>query len=287
MVASACGEPVRNRPHPNGAGSRVDDGPRTPMRPASRTDRTARRVAGVLVASGLALVGSFAAATVAGADTDSPPALAVVLDGRGAAFDGAVEITCESPAVADAHGVEIGSAVRSTRDNFSVPTGGTSTLTIADLTAGSACSVTATGPTAADLGAVDGGTPLVGADGQLRGVAVTVDRGTTATAHLTYTIPFAIASSRSHTEAHTTTAAGSGSAASTPPPLPGSDRAASAAAPVALAAARSTTTAPSAALPDTSGSGTTPVLASIGVLLCGAAAYVLVLRDRKEPHIHD
>src|SRR6478736_1593040 len=188
MVASACGEPVRNRPHPNGAGSRVDDGPRTPMRPASRTDRTARRVAGVLVASGLALVGSFAAATVAGADTTSPPALAVVLDGRGAA-----------------------------------------------------CSVTATGPTAADLGAVDGGTPLVGADGQLRGVAVTVDRGTTATAYLTFHIPFAIASSAPN-GANTTTATGSGSAASTPPPLPGGDGAASAAAPVALAAARSTTT---------------------------------------------
>jgi hypothetical protein len=29
------------------------------------------------------------------------------------------------------------------------------------------------------------------------------------------------------------------------------------------------------------------VLASIGVLLCGGAAYALVLRDRKEPHTHD
>ena len=28
-------------------------------------------------------------------------------------------------------------------------------------------------------------------------------------------------------------------------------------------------------------------LASVGVLLCGAAAYILVLRDRKEPHPHD
>ena len=83
-----------------------------------------------------------------------------------------------------------------------MPAGGTTTLTIADLTAGTACSVTASGPTAADLGAVDGGTPLVGADGQLRGVAVTVDRGTTATAHLTYTIPFAIASSASRTGRH-------------------------------------------------------------------------------------
>jgi hypothetical protein len=257
------------------------------MRPASHTDRTTRRVAGVLVASGLALLGSFAAASGAGAtDTASPPALAIVLDGRGAAFDGAVEITCESPAVADAHGVDIGSAMRTTRAPFSVPSGGTSTLTIADLTAGSACSVTASGPTAADLGAVDGGIPLVGADGQLRGVAVTVDRGTAATAHLTFNIPFAIASSAPH-GANTTTATGSGSAASTPPALPGGDRAASAAAPVALAAARSTTTASSAALPDTSGSGTTLVLASIGVVLCGAAAYVLVVRDRREPHTHE
>ena len=174
-----------------------------------------------------------------------------------------------------------------TAEIFSVPAGGTSTLTIADLTAGSACSVTATGPTAADLGAVDGGTPLVDADGQLRGVAVTVDRGTTATAHLTYTIPFAIASSASHTGATSTTAAGSGSAASTPPPLPGGDGAASAAAPVALAAARSTTTASSAALPDTSGSGTTLVLASIGILLCGSAAYVLVLREQRGTRTHE
>jgi hypothetical protein len=222
----------------------------------------------------------------AGTDVAPPPALTVVLDGHGAAFDGAVEIACESPAVAAAHGVDIGSALRTARETFSVPANGTSTLTIADLTAGSACSVTASGPTAADLGAVDGGIPLVGADGQLRGVAVTVDRGTAATAHLTFNIPFAIASSAPH-GASTTTATGSGSAASTPPALPGGDRAASAAAPVALAAARSTTTASSAALPDTSGSGTTLVLASIGVLLCGATAYVLVVRGRAEAPTHE
>jgi hypothetical protein len=255
------------------------------MRLASRTDRHLRRVAGVAVVSGLALVGSFAAACAAAA-ADSSPSVAIVLNGHGAAFAGTVEITCESPAVPAADGVDIGTAARATRQPFSVPADGTTTLTIADLTAGSACSVTASGPTAALLGAVDGGTPLVGADGQLRGVAVTVDRGTTATAHLTYDIPFAIASSVPH-GANTTTATGSGSAASTPPPLPGGDGAASAAAPVALAAARSTTTASSAALPDTSGSSTTLVLASIGVLLCGAAAYVLVVRDRKEPHTHD
>jgi hypothetical protein len=256
------------------------------MRLPSRTDRHPRRVAGVVVASGIALLTVLAAAPTAGA-TDTPPALAVVLDGRGAAFSGAVDVMCESPAVPEADGVDIGTAAHGAHLPFSVPADGTTTLTIADLSAGTACSVTASGPTAAHLGAVDGGTPLVGADGQLRGVAVTVDRGTTATADLTYDIPFAIASSPSHSGATTTTAAGSGSAASTPPALPGGDRAASAAAPVALAAARSTTTASSAALPDTSGSGTTLVLASIGVLLCGGASYVLVLRNRKEPHTHD
>ena len=255
------------------------------MRPASRTDRTTRRVAGVVVASGLALLGSFVAASAADA-VDAKPSVAVVLDGGGAAFSGAVEITCESPVVAESDGVDIASATRATHEPFSVPAGGTSTITIADLSFGSACSVTASGPTAADLGAVDGGTPLVGADGQLRGVAVTVDRGTAATAYLTFNIPFAIASSAPH-GANTTTAAGSGSAASTPPPLPGGDGAASAAAPVALAAARSTTTASSAALPDTSGSGTTLVLASIGILLCGSAAYVLVLREQRGTRTHE
>jgi hypothetical protein len=253
------------------------------MRLPSRPTRSIGFVAAVAIASGLAVVG---VASDAGAEPGT--ALTVVLDGNGRAFTGTVEITCESPAAPAADGVDIGSALTTTRSDFSVPTDGTTTLTIADLSAGTACAVSAAGPTAADLGAVDGGTPLVGSDGQLRGVAVTVDRGTTAAAHLTYTIPFAIASSESsNAKASTTTAAGSGSAASTPPPLPGSDGAASAAASVALAAARSTTTASSAALPDTSGSGTTLVLASIGVLLCGAAAYILVVRDRREPHVHD
>jgi hypothetical protein len=254
------------------------------MRLASHTDHRPRRGAGVVAVSGLALLVSAFIAPVAGA-TDAPASLAIVVDGRGAAFAGTVEVACESPAAPPADGVDIGSAATATRIPFSVPADGTTTLDIADLTAGTACSVTASGPTAVNLGAVDGGTPLVGADGQLRGVAVTVDRGTIAAAHLTYTIPFAIASS-APPGTSTTTAAGSGSAASTPP-LPGSDGAASAAAPVALAAARSTTKASSAALPDTSGSGTTLVLASIGVLLCGAAAYILVIRDRKEPHTND
>jgi len=254
------------------------------MRLAPRTALPARRLAGVVLASGLAVLATSLAPSVAGATATSP--LTIVVDGNGAAFDGTVEVTCESPTTAPAAGVDVGSAARATRLPFSVPAAGATMLEIADLTDGTACSVTAAGPTAADLGAVDGGTPLVGAGGQLRGVAVTVDRGTAATAHLTYQVPFAIASSEPH-GAHSTTAAGSGSAASTPPALPGSDGAASAAAPVALAAARSTTTASSAALPDTSGSGTTLVLASIGVLLCGGAAYALVLRDRKEPHTHD
>ena len=255
------------------------------MRLAPRTALPARRLAGVVLTSGLAVLATSLAPSVAGAAATSP--LTIVVDGHGAAFDGSVEVTCESPTTAPAaDGVDVGSAARATRLAFSVPSAGTTLLEIADLTDGTACSVTAAGPTAADLGAVDGGTPLVGTGGQLRGVAVTVDRGTAATAHLTYQVPFAIASSEPH-GAHSTTAAGSGSAASTPPALPGSDGAASAAAPVALAAARSTTTASSAALPDTSGSGTTLVLASIGVLLCGGAAYALVLRDRKEPHTHD
>jgi hypothetical protein len=254
------------------------------MRLAPRTALHPRRVAGVVLASGLAVLATSLAPSVAGATTTSP--LTIVVDGNGTSFDGTVEAVCESPTTPAADGVDVGSAARATRLPFSVPAAGATMLEIADLTDGTACSVTAAGPTAADLGAVDGGTPLVGTDGQLRGVAVTVDRGTTATAHLTYKVPFAIASSGPH-GANTTTATGSGSAASTPPALPGSDRAASAAAPVALAAARSTTTASSAALPDTSGSGTTLVLASIGVLLCGGAAYALVLRDRKEPHTHD
>src|SRR3954447_1945645 len=108
MVASACGEPVRNRPHPHGAGSRVDDGPEDLMRLASRTDRTARRVAGVVVASGLALLGTLAATTAAGAtDADTTSEITVVLDGRGAAFAGAVEITCESAPAAETQGVAI------------------------------------------------------------------------------------------------------------------------------------------------------------------------------------
>jgi hypothetical protein len=255
------------------------------MRLPSRTDQRGRRGAGLVVVAGVALLAAVVPVTPAAA-ADTHGALDVVLDGRGAAFAGAVTIACESPAAPSAGGVDIGSAATAARAPFSVPAGGTTTLTIADLTAGTACSVSAAGPTAADLGAVDGGTRLVGPDGQLRGVAVTVDRGTTATAHLTYTIPFAIASSEPDGSS-STTATGSGSAAFTPPPLPGSDGAASAAAPVALAAARSTTTASSAALPDTSGSGTTLVLASIGVLLCGLAAYGLLLHDGKEPRPGD
>jgi hypothetical protein len=119
----------------------------------------------------------------------------------------------------------------------------------------------------------------VDGNGQLGGVAVTVDRGTTATAGLTFTIPVGVASGVPRTESTATTTAGSGSAVP-PTALPGGTGTASAAAPVALAASRSTTTASSAALPDTSGSGTTLVLASIGILICGVTAYILVLKDR-------
>src|SRR4051794_35449248 len=184
------------------------------MRLAPRPALPPRRVAGVVLASGLAVLATSLPPSVAGATTTSP--LTIVVDGNGTSFDGTVEAVCESPTTPAADGVDVGSAARATRLPFSVPAAGATMLEIADLTDGTACSVTAAGPTAADLGAVDGGTPLVGTDGQLRGVAVTVDRGTTATAHLTYKVPFAIASSGPH-GANTTTATGSGSAASTPP----------------------------------------------------------------------
>jgi len=255
------------------------------MRSPSRSAHRLGRLAAALAVTGVVGVAGLGSALPAGADDAAT--LTVVVAGHGPAFSGVVDVSCESPATPPADGVDIGTAARATRQDVSVPADGTTTFSIADLTAGTACAVTASGPTAADLGAVDGGTPLVGADGQLRGVAVTVDRGTAATAYLTFTIPFAIASPAPRGEASTaTTAAGSGSAAPTPPPLPGGDGAASAAAPVALAAARSTPTTSSAALPDTSGSGAVLVLASLGVLLCGAVAYVLVLRGWRTASTH-
>lgn len=248
------------------------------MRLPSRSDHRSGRLLAVLAGLGIGVIGLAGGAAPAGA---SGAGLNVVVTGHGGAFSTVLEITCESPAPAASDGVELGTALTATRRSVAVAADGTSSFLIADLTDGTACSVTATGPTAAQLGAVDGGTPLVGPDGRLRGVAVTVDRGTTATADLTFQIPVAIASAVPRTERTTTTATGSGSAASIPPPLPASDGAASAATPVALAAARSTTTASSAALPDTSGSGTTVVLASLGVLACGAAAYALLLADAR------
>ena len=251
------------------------------MRPPSDSPRRATRRLGLAVAAlGIAALGLPATATPAAADA-AAPSLVVVVDGGGATFTTTIEITCESPAPPAADGVELGSAMTTARQDVAVDPSGPAVRTIADLTLGTACSVTTTGPTAAHLGAVDGGTQLVGTDGRLRGVAVTVDRGTTAIADLTFTFPAAVASSVSRTESTSTTTAGSGSAATTPSPLPGGEGAASAATPVALAAARSTTTASSAALPETSGSGTTVVLASLGVLLCGAAAYTLVIQDTR------
>ncbi len=211
--------------------------------------------------------------------------LTVIVDAN-AAVDVELVLSCEAPAARPTHGVDIGGAATAERHALAVPGQGGVQVQISDLADGSACNITASGPEAAHLDAVDGGTTLVGSDGQVRGVAVTVDRGTPVTAHLTFVIPAAIPATVPRTEAtDVTIAAGSGSAALAPPLLPGSDGAASAAAPVALAAARSTTTASSAALPDPSGTGTALVLASVGVLLCGAAAYAMVLFSRRSPRV--
>ncbi len=249
------------------------------MRLPSTTGRTRLTVLAFL--AGLCLV---ATAPAAGADS---AALTISVSADGAAVSTSIELTCESPAVPPADGVDIGGAAVARRHDVSVPANGATSIVLDDIADGSACAVTAAGPQAAFLTAADGGTALVGADGHLRGVAVTVDRGTPVTAHLTYMVPVVLESTAPRTEAaSTTTTPGSGSAASTPPPLPASDEAASAAAPVALAAARSTTTSSSAALPDTSGSGTTLVLATLGVLLCGIVGYGLALTAKRE-HEHE
>ncbi len=225
---------------------------------------------------------------IAGASPAEVP-LTIVVSGDGAAFDTDVLVGCESPAAprhdATRGDVEIGGAATLERRSVEVPAAGAAQLQISDLTDGSACSVTASGSGAALLDAVDGGTPLVGSDGQIRGVAVMVDRGTPVTAYLTFTIPAVLPASVATPLATTgaKNAAGSGSAAPTPPALPGSDGAASAAAPVALAAARSTTTASSAALPDPSGTGTALAIACVGLLLCAAVAYAMVASSRREP----
>jgi len=251
------------------------------MRPTSQTAKRTVRSAAAAVLVGLGTLTTLGASTAPPAGAADLSTVTIVVHGHGGAFTSDLQIDCESATPSPTtDGVELGSALTSARTSFEVPADGTVVHTIADLSAGTACSVTAHGPTRAALGAVDGGTPLVGSDGQLSGVAVTVDRGTTATASLTYTIPVEVASGVPRTESTATTTTGSGSAVSTPRQLPGGEGVASAATPVALAAARSTTTASSAALPDTSGTGTTLVLASLGVLLCGASAYGLVLRDR-------
>jgi hypothetical protein len=243
------------------------------MRLPSTTRRTG--LTAIAFAAGLGLL---VAAPPAGAESG---ALTVSVSVDGAAFSTTIELTCESPAAPAANGVDIGGAAVASRHDLSVPANGTTSVALDGVADGSACAVTAAGPQAASLTSADGGTALVGADGHLRGVAVTVDRGTPVTAHLTFTIPIVLESTASRTEApSTTTTTGSGSAAPTPPLLPASDEAASAAAPVALAAARSTTTSSSAALPDTSGSGTVLVLASLGILGCGALAYAMVVVSR-------
>ena len=250
---------------------------------AKRTLRSAAAVLGGFATTLLLLAGPATPAAAAAAAAADDGTLTILVAARGGAFAADLRITCESARPpATAGGTELDSALTTARTEFSVPADGLVARTIADLTPGTACSVTAHGPTRAALGAVDGGTPLVDGKGQLSGVAVTVDRGTTATAGLTFTIPVEVASGVPRTESTTTTTAGPGSAVP-PTALPRGTGAATAA-PVALAAARSTTTASSAALPDPSGSGTTLVLASIGVLLCGATAYVLVLKDRRRGH---
>lgn len=278
MVAAACGEPVRNRPHPNGAGLFVEPTTRGFLLrlPSHRAHRFAAA----------ALVAGFGAVLLPGTAGATTTPLTIVVSGNGPAFGAEVVVTCESAPVPSTGGVDIGGAARAERHTVAVAEHGDATLQISDLTDGTACSVTASGLGAALLDAVDGGVALVGSDGQASGVAVTVDRGTPVTAHLTFKIPVVIpAPASSSTVLDATNATGSGSAASLPPALPGSDGAASAAAPVALAAARSTTTASSAALPDPSGTGTALVIASIGVLICGAAAYALTL-TRREPRAH-
>ncbi len=233
--------------------------------------------------SALTLSTAAGAADVTSTPDSAPTPLTVVVTGIGGPFAVSVVVSCETPTASSHDGVEIGSAATASRHDVAVAANDSTTLTINDLTDGTACSVTASGEHAPDLQAATGGVELVGSNGRLRGVAVTVDRGTPVTAHLTFNIPAAIDSAVPHHEVTVATdAVGSGSAASTPPLLPGGDRAASAAALVALASARSTTTASSAALPDPSGSGTVLVLASLGVLLCGAAAYVLVLLNRRQ-----
>ncbi len=247
--------------------------------------RAHRLVATACVAGGL--LAGFATTTlpgVAGAASTGAERIpfTILVDANVAATVG-VTVTCESPRVPSATDTDIAGAATAERHTLSVPGQGGIRIEIADLTDGSACNVTASGPEAAHLDAVDGGVPLVGSDGQVRGVAVTADRGTPVTAHLTFQIPVVIPATVPHTEAiDVRHAAGSGSAAS-PPLLPGSDGEASAAAPVALAAARSTTTKSSAALPDPSGTGTAFALACVGILLCGAVAYAMVVSSRRTP----
>lgn len=246
----------------------------------------AHRLAASVVVAGLGALVFSAVPSAASASADVAP-LTVVVAGNGSAFSTDLVISCETPAAPSLSGVDIAGAATAERHTLSVPGQGGVQLQITDLADGSACSITASGSGAAHLDAVDGGTPLVGSDGQVRGVAVTVDRGNPVTAHLTFQVPAAIlATVAPSATTGVQNAAGSGSAAFTPPALPGSDGAASAAAPVALAAARSTTTASSAALPDPSGTGTALVIASVGLLLCAAVAYALVLSNRRQPRAH-
>ncbi len=233
------------------------------------------RIPATLLVAGAAMLAPATGAAAAG------PSVVVIVSADGGAFETTLDIACESPAVPAADGVEVISAATAGRHDVTVPSGASTQIALPELADGSACAITESGPTAATLAAVTGGLRLTGADGTLRGVAVTVVRGSTVTAHLTHSIPVLVESMPPSISGDaSTTLAGSGSAAMSLP-LPASDEVASAATPVALAAARSTAASASTALPDTSGSTTTLVLASVGILICGATGYGLLLNSRR------
>jgi hypothetical protein len=245
------------------------------MRLPSIEHHRRRFLAAGAVATGA--LGLLATPAGAGPATDASLVVSVAADRPTAAT---VLVECESRAPAPVAGVDLAGVATADRRTVLVPAASEVQFPIDRLDDGAACAVTDGGSSSRLVGAA-GGVPLVDGSGHLRGVAVTVHRGTAVTAALTFSVPAAIASSGLPAAAPSTTTAGSGSAASASPQLPASDGAASAAAPLALAAARPATTVSSAALPDTSGSGTVLVLASLGILVCGVLAYTMVLFARR------
>ena len=142
------------------------------------------------LAAATLLTGLAALLPSGSAGADAAP-LTVAVSGN-VAFSATIVVSCESPAVPSSDGVDIAGAATAEQHTLAVDGQGGASIQINDLADGSACSVTASGPEAAHLDAVDGGIALVGSDGQVRGVAVTVDRGTPVTAHLTFEIPAVI-----------------------------------------------------------------------------------------------